>query len=356
MSQSATVVIVDDEAMITDNLRDLLELESDFEVETFNAPNDALAYLRKNPSTEVIVSDFMMPEMNGLEFLTAASAVVPQASLIMLTGYADKENVIKAINSINLFQYLEKPWDNDNFLLLTKRAAERTDLISKLEAKITELQSMDKMKAVFGRVVPDDVMQAYMQDNLEFGGKMRLVSVMLCDIRNFTKLSNELGAESTCNILNVYFEAVVDAVTSQGGIVDKFMGDAVLSLFGAPAGPEDHAEAAIRAAQEVQTKLAVLNKTAFKDNPIKISMGITTGEAVVGLLGSEKKQEYTAIGEVVNLAARLQDLSKIFANKILCDQATYDAQSETGKGHLNQVSELEIKGFDEPVMVYALEE
>ena len=122
---SQRVVIVDDETLITDNLRDLLELESDFEVTTFNEPRAAVEFLRENPDTEVVVSDFMMPDMNGLEFLTAASGVVPKASLIMLTGYADKENVIKAINTINLFQYLEKPWDNDNFMLLIKRAAER---------------------------------------------------------------------------------------------------------------------------------------------------------------------------------------------------------------------------------------
>ena len=350
------VVIVDDEALITDNLRDLLELESDFEVVTFNDPNKAVEYLRENQDVGVVVSDFMMPGMNGLEFLTAASGVIPQASLIMLTGYADKENVIKAINTINLFQYLEKPWDNDNFMLLIKRAAERTDLIGKLQGKIAELESMDKMKAVFGRVVPEDVMHAYLQDNMDFGGKVQDVSVLLCDIRNFTKLSSELGPESTCNVLNVYFEAVVDAVTEHGGIVDKFMGDAVLSLFGAPAGPEKYAEAALAAGKDIQARLQKLNETAFKDNPLKISMGITTGSAVVGLLGSEKKQEYTAIGDVVNLVARLQDLSKIFANKILCDESTYLAQNESGRDKLNQVSEIELKGFDKPIMVYAAEE
>ena len=113
------IIIVDDEKMVTSAFKTLLKVEGYTDVNLFNNPKDALSFLKDN-APDLIVSDFIMPDMNGLEFLTEAKKLYPEVSMILLTGYADKENAIKAINEIGLYKYIEKPWDNDDLLMNIK--------------------------------------------------------------------------------------------------------------------------------------------------------------------------------------------------------------------------------------------
>lgn len=139
-----TICIVDDEKIITDTLKVLLELEiENVEIKTFNSGADALKFLKKE-SAQVILSDFLMPQMNGIEFLSKAKAINPDASMILLTGYADKENAIKAINEVGIYRYLEKPWDNDDLVLSVKNALERGDLIKQLKNQNEILEQLVK--------------------------------------------------------------------------------------------------------------------------------------------------------------------------------------------------------------------
>jgi phosphoserine phosphatase RsbU/P len=136
--REAVVVLVDDEPMVTRTLAAFLELETDYQVETFQDPREALAFLQGHHA-DVVVSDFMMPEMNGLEFLTGVRDLDPDLPRVMLTGYADKENAIRAINEVGLFQYLEKPLDNDLFMLTLTNAIRHRSLQTTLLEKIKEL-------------------------------------------------------------------------------------------------------------------------------------------------------------------------------------------------------------------------
>jgi two-component system, probable response regulator PhcQ len=135
-----TVMIVDDEEMIVTSLRALLELETDYKVYGFTDTEEAARFAASNP-TDVVVSDYLMPKVNGVDFLARLKQMQPEATRILLTGNADKQSAIQAINSVGLFQYLEKPWDNAQFLLVIKSAAERTRLLRDLQEKIQDLDS-----------------------------------------------------------------------------------------------------------------------------------------------------------------------------------------------------------------------
>ena len=139
-SGSETVMIVDDEIMVAAALRALLELETGYRVITFTRGTAALTAL-ETEDVKVIVSDFMMPEMDGITFLRNARAARPLATRILLTGYADKENAIRAINEVGLYHYFEKPWDNEHLKLVIRNGVERCTLFTELEERVSALEN-----------------------------------------------------------------------------------------------------------------------------------------------------------------------------------------------------------------------
>lgn len=138
VEEDGRVVLVDDEEMVLSSLSSFLMLETGYDVVTFTSARQALTYVEDNP-VDVVVSDFLMPEMDGLAFLSRVRDLRPDVPRIILTGYADKENAIKAINHIGLFQYVEKPWDNDDLRIVLRNATERQRLMRKLNGKIEQI-------------------------------------------------------------------------------------------------------------------------------------------------------------------------------------------------------------------------
>lgn len=135
-----SILIVDDEDMVITSIRAFLQLETEYKIAGITSPVEALKYLETNP-VEVVVSDYLMPKLNGLQFLAKAKELQPEAARVLLTGHADKNSAIQAINDVGLFQYLEKPWDNQQLLLVVQSAIERTNLLRTLRAKIGELDA-----------------------------------------------------------------------------------------------------------------------------------------------------------------------------------------------------------------------
>lgn len=138
MYKSKKILILDDEKIVTSTLKTLLALESFTDVNCYNSPSEAINFLKEN-KPDLIISDFKMPEMNGLEFLTEAKKMYPDSCKILLTGYADKENAIRAINEVGLYKYIEKPWDNEDLLINIKNGIEKSELVSALKDKVEEL-------------------------------------------------------------------------------------------------------------------------------------------------------------------------------------------------------------------------
>lgn len=136
--QKSTIVIVDDEDMVLTSLNSFLTLETEYDVKTFISAKEALEYI-KTGSVDLVISDYLMPEMDGITFLAQVREIKPEVPRIILTGYADKENAIKAINQVGLFQYIEKPWDNDDLLIILRNGLEKQKLITRLNEKIKEI-------------------------------------------------------------------------------------------------------------------------------------------------------------------------------------------------------------------------
>jgi len=152
------IVVVDDEKIVTSAFKTLLKVEGFDDAHFFNKPKEAVEFLKSN-TPDLIVSDFMMPDMNGLEFLTAAKKLHPEVSMILLTGYADKENAIRAINEIGLYKYIEKPWDNDDLIMNIKNGIERSNLLAKLREKISELEDAKQQLQDYSEKLEDMVEQ-----------------------------------------------------------------------------------------------------------------------------------------------------------------------------------------------------
>ena len=141
--ETGKIVVVDDEKIVTSAFSTLLKVEGFSDTHFFNSPKEALEFLKKN-TPDLVISDFLMPEMNGLEFLSEVKKLYPEVSKILLTGYADKENAIRAINEVGLYRYIEKPWSNDDLIINIKNGIERSYLLSQLRQKISELEIAQK--------------------------------------------------------------------------------------------------------------------------------------------------------------------------------------------------------------------
>jgi len=147
-NEEYTVLLVDDEEIVTTSISALLMLETDYDVLVFNSPIEALEEMQ-HEEIDLVISDYLMPDMNGVEFLMEMKKLQPEAIRIILTAYADKENAIKAINEVGLYQFVEKPWDNDALLLLIRNGLRNRVLWQQLREKIGELDiAADKLQQV----------------------------------------------------------------------------------------------------------------------------------------------------------------------------------------------------------------
>ncbi len=134
-----TIVLVDDEEMVLISIRSLIELETEYTCVPFKSAKQALEFVASSDDISLVVSDYLMPEMDGITFLAKVRQMRPDIPRILLTGYADKENAIKAINEVGLFQYIEKPWDNSDLLMIFRNGLEKQLLMRKLQEKIDEI-------------------------------------------------------------------------------------------------------------------------------------------------------------------------------------------------------------------------
>lgn len=150
---NAAVLVVDDEDMVITSIRAFLQLETEYRVTGLTSPEEAVRFLQTNP-VDVVVSDYLMPKLTGLQLLAKAKDLQPEAARVLLTGHADKQSAIQAINDVGLYQYLEKPWDNSQLLLVIQSAIERTQLLRTLQVKISELdEAHSNLKDVQARLL-----------------------------------------------------------------------------------------------------------------------------------------------------------------------------------------------------------
>jgi DNA-binding NtrC family response regulator len=152
-SEERRILVLDDDPTVTRAIEALIQLETPWRADTFNRPDEALASLN-GARYDAVISDFLMPEMDGIKFLARVREIQPASSRIMLTGYADKQNAIRSINEVGLYQYIEKPWDNEDLLLVLRNAVERSSLLAELDDKMRSLSERDRnLEAIRARLL-----------------------------------------------------------------------------------------------------------------------------------------------------------------------------------------------------------
>lgn len=217
-------------------------------------------------------------------------------------------------------------------------------------------QEEDRVKDLLGRYVSHQVArQILAEGGLKTGGERRQITVLFADIRGFTRFSETLPPEAVVTLLNEFLEAMTDVVFRYDGTLDKFLGDGLMVIFGAPAAPDDSADRALACAREMQTRFRQLRGAWRGDDgaaELGLGIGVNTGNAIVGSIGSARRLDYTAIGDVVNVAARLEGIA--LAGQILLSETAYAGLSDQ-KGAV-PLGPQQLKGKRRPVPVYAVTE
>lgn len=233
---------------------------------------------------------------------------------------------------------------------------------SLVRAELTK-QEM-KLRKAFSKFVPEEVINDFLnsdgEQELKNNNEKRNVVILMSDIRSFTSISEVNKPEDVVNFLNTYFTRMVDIVKKYGGTVDKFIGDAIMVLFGAPISYNDNAKRAVEAAIEMYSQLPSIPHGQLKfPEGIKfdIGIGIHSGDVIVGQIGSSDKTNYTVIGDTVNLASRLEGLTKLYGAKIIISEAVRNELKEAEEDlNLLLLDSVKVKGKKEAVYIYRVDQ
>jgi class 3 adenylate cyclase len=278
----------------------------------------------------VVVSDYKMPGLDGLETLARIASMNPEITRILLTGYATMESAIHATNE-GLDGFLTKPFDN-----------------VELRRRIQEIVIRRRLK----QFIPHQVYKEIKNDPTVMIPRRKRVTVLFCDIRGFTAMSSKEPAERIAELLNdYYFTPLGEIAYRHNGTVDKHMGDCMMVIYGSPVSHDDDATRAIASAMDMQKAARSASERLGKTNGFRldIGIGICTGEVVTGVFGSLRKREFTAFGMAVNIAARLEKMAK--AGEILISEATYRELHQRFNTE-KVIPDVPVKGLKEPISIY----
>ncbi len=221
---------------------------------------------------------------------------------------------------------------------------------------ILEGRNKEKIKNAMGKYISQDVMQNVVKniDKLKLGGKRANVTVLFADIRGFTAMSEKMSAEEVSVILNEYFTEIEPIISKYNGVINKFIGDAVMAIFGEPIQDKNHAINSVKCANEMLKKVSELQKKWLKEGKpkIEIGIGINTGDAFVGNIGSETRLEYTVIGDTVNLASRIESYNKVYKTNFLISSTTYEKVRAITD--VIKISEVSIRGKAKKLDIYEI--
>ena len=218
---------------------------------------------------------------------------------------------------------------------------------------IEDISSEKRMKSTLSRYMDPSLAGRLLDGGEEFlGGKTMTATVLFSDVRGFTTLTEELGAQGIVAMLNEYFTLMVDCIQHEGGMLDKFIGDAIMAAFGIPMAHDDDEDRAVRTAVSMMNQLAEWNGTRLEDGkkPVDIGIGLCTDMVTSGNIGSPKRMDYTLIGDGVNLASRLESACKQYSAHILISESTY--RKLRGTYRIREVDRVVVKGQRKPVNIY----
>jgi len=229
---------------------------------------------------------------------------------------------------------------------------ELEDLANGFNQMIDGLKERDKLRTTFGKYMTEAVVEHLLAGKVALGGESLTVTILFTDIRSFTTISEQMDAQALVGLLNEYFTEMVGIVMQHDGVVDKYIGDAIMAVFGAPVSRPDDAKNAVRAAVGMRHALTHLNERLAERGlaPLKTGIGLHTGEVVAGNIGSERRMEYTVIGDAVNLASRLESNTKELGVSVIISDVTYALTRDAID--TRPLKEITVKGRAQPVMTY----
>ncbi len=301
----------------------------------------AVELLRREPF-DLMLLDMEMPEMNGFQVLEQLTAdpKLRDLPVIITSSLEGVSNIARCIE-LGAEDYLHKPV---NPVLLKAR----------IDASLEKKRLRDQLKELVRRFATSEVAQDLQQSGFALGGRRVQASVMFCDIRGFTSLVESQPPEETIELLNTYYTLMFDAINSHGGVVNQMIGDGLMAIFGAPLPLADHSAAAVQAALDMIEMIELLNveRVASQRTALRIGIGIATGEVVAGYTGTHQRATYTCIGDTVNLAARLEEHTKLAKRAILIDPATCHAID--GRIEVEALGPAQFRGKSAPVEVHAV--
>jgi adenylate cyclase len=323
------LVLIDDEEGVRRSVARALKRES---YQTYTAANGeaGIAFIKKNrDQIATVISDYKMPGLNGLETLAAIGSINPEITRIILTGYATMEAAIQATNE-GIDGFLTKPFDN-----------------VELRANIHKISVRKRLK----QFVPEQIYKKIEKSPIALDPTFHEVSILFSDIRGFTHMSQKVPPAKLAAFLNNdYFTPMGEIAYTHNGMVDKHIGDSIMVVFGSPVERRDDTIRAVKAAVAMQQKAKEIDRVLATQNGLrlKIGIGIATGSAFSGIIGSLRIKEFTSIGMPVNIAARLQGMAG--AEEILICDTTF--QKLAGKIAAEPLPPVAVKGVSEPITVY----
>ena len=346
---AAQILVVDDNPDLRSYVSGILRKQG---YQVWTARNGAEGFQEaQTRRPHLIVTDLMMPIVSGLDLIRMMRRDddLKGTPIVLLTAKADEDTRIEGAE-LGADAYLSKPFNDRELLaevrnLLALKANEQR--VAQLNTYLTE--------SVLKRFLPAALVQRAAKGELllDLSPEPRMITVLFSDIVGFTQLSNTLRSRRVAELLNEYLASMTRAILENGGTVDKFMGDAILAIFGAPEEltPNEQVRRAIAAARQMYRSLDELNERwqAQGIDRVQFRCGIHQGTAVVGMFGGEERADYTAIGPSVNIASRIQEAAE--PNCILVSAAVADYLDE---GVITKVSPLELRGVDETVLTFSI--
>ena len=301
----------------------------------------ALEMLREG-GFELLLLDMEMPEMDGFQVLEqlAADGALRDLPVIVTSSLEGQAHIVRCIE-LGAEDYLTKPV---NAVLLRAR----------IGASLEKKRLRDRQKELVRRFATPEVAQDLQQSGFALQGRRVQATVLFCDIRDFTALVESQPPEETIELLNTFYTLMFDAINGHGGVVNQMIGDGLMAIFGAPLPLAGHAAAAVAAALDMveMIELYGVERRAAGRAPIRIGIGIASGELIAGYTGTQQRATYTCIGDTVNLAARLEAHTKVAQRTILVDPQTRSALAADAAAE--SLGPVAFRGKSAPVEVFAL--
>ena len=341
----AKILVADDEVdlemLIKQKFRQKIR-EKEYEFVFAINGNDALDKIQQNPDVDIVLSDINMPEMDGLTLLSRLGETSPLIKSVIVSAYGDMDNIRTAMNR-GAFDFITKPINFEDLTLTMEKTIRH---VAQLRETLKALKENNILRMYVDETVLKFMASREFESSL-IANETVDASIVFIDICSFTAISENAPADRVVKLLNNYFDVMVKEIITQGGYIDKFIGDAIMAVFRG----DYHLDRAIDACLAVKHKINSLPalKDDFSFTP-KVSIGINSGEMISGNIGSVslRRLDYTVIGDVVNTAQRLQAAAG--QDQILIEEACYMKVKESF--NCRKVGEVSLKNKAKPMMVY----